>query len=550
VSGSGESAERQLAALHSEDSGWLKAVPVALGAVLCVLYLGAEVSFLGGQLGLPLDDSWIHLQFARNLAEGEGLSYNPGEMVPGTTAPLWTAVLSLFFVLPGSPLLWAKITGAVLFLGGVEAARQLSHELDLGPGLAVLAAALTAATGWLVWAAMSGMEIPLFVFLSMWGMVLHIRERRAPGRAPLSLFLFGTAVLARPEGLLLLALAVFDRLVVPVRDQHGELELERPRLGSTIWGVLAGLIVIAPVGLFNLVFSGSALPTTFAAKSTGLERFLPNLQSIYKTLGIFFREQPVLTMTAVAGCLVLVERLGRRREAGLLPALWLLGLPVAYSTLGGVLEQTLVGNFGRYYFPLFPLLAVLGVLGLERAAAALGWSLKVGKARVPLGVLALLLVVWPTASGVRRGLGRYLQSVGNVQQSDIAMAYWLKDRLPADALLAVNDVGALKFLLPNRILDLAGIINPEVPVYMRQAMNEGRDWHQGILRFLDENRPDYLVIFPAWYPRLAQLDERFRVVYSLEIPQNITMGGNELAVYATPWTRYPLRDLREGQLER
>jgi hypothetical protein len=432
----------------------------------------------------------------------------------------------------------------------VEAARQLSHELDLGPGLAVLAAALTAATGWLVWAAMSGMEIPLFVFLSMWGMVLHIRERRAPGRAPLSLFLFGTAVLARPEGLLLLALAVFDRLVVPVRDQHGELELERPRLGSTIWGVLAGLIVIAPVGLFNLVFSGSALPTTFAAKSTGLERFLPNLQSIYKTLGIFFREQPVLTMTAVAGCLVLVERLGRRREAGLLPALWLLGLPVAYSTLGGVLEQTLVGNFGRYYFPLFPLLAVLGVLGLERAAAALGWSLKVGKARVPLGVLALLLVVWPTASGVRRGLGRYLQSVGNVQQSDIAMAYWLKDRLPADALLAVNDVGALKFLLPNRILDLAGIINPEVPVYMRQAMNEGRDWHQGILRFLDENRPDYLVIFPAWYPRLAQLDERFRVVYSLEIPQNITMGGNELAVYATPWTRYPLRDLREGQLER
>ena len=41
----------------------------------------------------PLDDSWIHLQFARNLAEGRGFSYNPGVPVSGSTAPLWTLAL-------------------------------------------------------------------------------------------------------------------------------------------------------------------------------------------------------------------------------------------------------------------------------------------------------------------------------------------------------------------------------------------------------------------------------------------------------------------------
>jgi hypothetical protein len=298
--------------------------------------------------------------------------------------------------------------------------------------------------------------------------------------------------------------------------------------------------VILPVGVFNWIVSGSVLPTTFAAKSTGVQRFLPDLRAIYQILGIFFREQPLLTLVALAGCLVLVERLGRRGDAGLLPALWLLGLPLAYSTLGGVLEEVLVGNFGRYYFPLFPLVAVLGVLGLERAAVALGWSLKAGRLRVPVGVLMLLLVIWPSITGVRRGLGRYLQSVDNVQQSDVAMANWLADRLPPEAVLAVNDVGALKYLLPNRVLDLAGIISPEVPRYMRAAMQQGQDWHLGVFRFLDETRPDYLVVFPGWYPRLAELGSQFPVEHVLGIPQNITMGGSELVVYATPWTRYPL----------
>ena len=33
--------------------------------------------------GMPLDDSWIHLQFARNLAEGNGFAFNPDETRTG-----------------------------------------------------------------------------------------------------------------------------------------------------------------------------------------------------------------------------------------------------------------------------------------------------------------------------------------------------------------------------------------------------------------------------------------------------------------------------------
>jgi hypothetical protein len=53
---------------------------------------------------------------------------------------------------------------------------------------------------------------------------------------------------------------------------------------------------------------------------------------------------------------------------------------------------------------------------------------------------------------------------------------------------------------------------------------------------LERRRPDYVVIFPSWFPTLAR-DPRFRPVYTLPIQGNVTMGGNEIVVYATPWTR-------------
>ena len=82
-------------------------------------------------------------------------------------------------------------------------------------GLAALAAVLTLATSWLVWSALSGMEIPLFVLLSLWGMILHLRERSGPRPGRRSrIAVLAVAVLARPEGLLLLLLALLDRLLV------------------------------------------------------------------------------------------------------------------------------------------------------------------------------------------------------------------------------------------------------------------------------------------------------------------------------------------------
>ncbi len=503
----------------------LRLVPLGLGIVGCLVYATAEVK-LGGGPGWPLDDAWIHAEFARHLAAGEGLAFAAGDRVAGSTAPLWTALVSLGFTFGLSPLVWTKLVGVGCFLLAVVAARRLAETLGLAPGLAVLAAALTAATGWLVWGALSGLEIPLFLSLSLAGIERHVRERGGE-RLPLAPAILALAALARPEGLLLLALAAFD----------GAFATRGPASRRALAGGLAlAAAVLTPPALAYTVIGGSPLPTTFAAKAGGVARLLPEGRHLYAALGVLFRASPFLTLAAGAGVLRLAERLGTSEDRGLLPALWLVGLPVAQSLLAAP-AGSLLGNFGRYLFPLLPLAVILGLLGcqglVERVSAVI-------RRRLVLAALAAALLVPAGIELVRVG-GRFAQSVRNVQESDVAMAHWLAARLPAGAVLAAHDVGALGYFLDNPLIDLAGILDGRARAAMTAAEAAGSDWQEGLLAFLGERRPDYLVVFPRFLPFLERPDSSFRLLEDLPIADNITMGDDRLGLYATPWCRFPLR---------
>lgn len=517
-------------------------LPLLLLALLPVaLYLSTELRALAGGLGLPLDDSYIHLQFARNLARGAGLSYNPGELVTASTAPLWTALLSLLFLLPGNPLAWTQLLGVALHLGAVDASRRFARELGLGPGLAALAALLTLATYWLVWSSLAGMEVPLFTLLSLWGMILHLRERRRPQRPPLALGVLALAALARPEGLLLLALAAADALLTPSREAAG-LRLGPPRWRHLAGGLALAALALAPTLVFYQVVGGSPFPTTFAAKAGSQQGWLPDPRYLHLVFGILFKPQPFTTLLAAAGMVRLAEELGGPRDRGLLPALWVVGLPLVYSTLSPP-GKALVGNFGRYFFPLYPVVIALGLLGVERAAAALGPWWRAGRHRLPAAAALAVVLLWPTVSTLLANAGFYAANLADVETSDVRLGRWVRANVSPAAVLAVEDVGAVKFLAPNRVIDLSGLVTPEM-VAMARAAATPRDpgGDLGVLRFLEARRPDLLAAFTTWRPGLTADRSRFRPVLRLTVPGNITMASDELVLYSTPWNRFPLPD--------
>jgi len=182
---------------------------------------------------------------------------------------------------------------------------------------------------------------------------------------------------------------------------------------------------------------------------------------------------------------------------------------------------------------------VLGVLGvavtLDGLPARLRWR---GGAIAWLRSKGVLLLL-PGIVALFTGAERYLQNVRDIESGDVRLARWLQPRLPPAAVLAVDDIGALKFLLPNRVLDLAGIVSPRVHAYARRSAARTGSFCPGVLAFVRDERPDYLAIFPRHHSCFP--DAEFPPLLRLEVPDNVTLGESTIVLHATPWTRQPLR---------
>ena len=115
------------------------------------------------------------------------------------------------------------------------------------------------------------------------------------------------AVLARPEGLLLLLLAVLDRLLSFTGGEEG-LHWRPPAPGTLVAGAAFAACALAGPLLFYTWAGGSILPTTYAAKGGGGLRLLPDFHYLFNVVGVFFRLQPWMTLLAGAGAVSLAER--------------------------------------------------------------------------------------------------------------------------------------------------------------------------------------------------------------------------------------------------
>lgn len=220
--------------------------------------------------GFPIDDAWIHAVFARNVVEGQGFAFNPGEPIGGSTAPLWTLAMAGSYAVSGNMVWGTKALGAILYLAGILCCMVLVYQLTSEVASAVLAGVLVALLRFYVWGAVGGMEIPLYVVLSMGGLALFLAAGNSSSRwlGLASTGLFGLAALARPE---CLALVVVAALVV-VSD--GFERFPRPSewlsLGRKSLPHLAVLaLIMLPAVLFNLRTVSTPMPNTFNAKVGG-----------------------------------------------------------------------------------------------------------------------------------------------------------------------------------------------------------------------------------------------------------------------------------------
>ena len=95
------------------------------------------------------DDEMVSMRYAKNLAEGHGLVWNPGgERVEGYTNLFWVLYLAVIHLLPVDPSkisVLVQLTGALLLLANLVVVKRIAGELSGGSTFVSLAAVLLTA---------------------------------------------------------------------------------------------------------------------------------------------------------------------------------------------------------------------------------------------------------------------------------------------------------------------------------------------------------------------------------------------------------------------
>ena len=248
-----------------------RVVPILAAETLLLSSIYLYFCHRAGPFGFPLDDSWIHAHFARNIAEGRGIVYNPGQHVT-STAMLYSMLLSGMYALTKAPVANAVALGLLLHSFGAILVYSTARWLALSEALALVAATVFAAVPRLLWGALSGMEVPLYVFLVCLGVYWHVRYRVNDGiRAYLPTLAFGLAALARPECAALVGCSLGERLISYLRFERNDLHWVRVARSVPVHAAVF-CAVIAPVALYNMQSYQKPLPPAFYAKTRSVER--------------------------------------------------------------------------------------------------------------------------------------------------------------------------------------------------------------------------------------------------------------------------------------
>jgi hypothetical protein len=485
------------------------------------LYLGGLVQC--GRLGFPLDDGWIHQTYARNLARSGRLAYEPGTTSLGSTSPLWTLLLGFGYLLGLSPFPWTYVLGAACWLligwtGMMLAARLFPGQRSVAPwvGLACL-------LEWhMVWAAFSGMETALFTFLA-----LLLIERYAARAHPFMMGLIGgLTVLARPEGVLLVGLVgAWSLLELASRSQRGRVAWKEHLALSTV-DMAAGLVILlVPYLVFNEVVSGQLFPNTFYAKQAEYQALL--VQPVWTRLWIVLRRTlvgaqvvliPGFVWQAVRGWRVRAsaaedEAAPLPRGAGLLPICWWALYFVLYAVRLPVDYQ-----YGRYLMPTIPVLLIYGISGSA-------YWLRPRSSRMAVRVLSRAAMIATAAlllAFLWIGGRTYAGDVCMINGEMVNVALWLDAHTAPDALIAAHDIGAIGYFGRRPLLDLAGLVTPEVVPFIRDE--------DSLLEFVVSEGADYVVTFPSWYPQMVA-DDRLSLVYQTRCQITRQRGEDNMAVY-------------------
>jgi hypothetical protein len=436
----------------------------AFGLLLAafLLYAGLFIyrtSFVvGGERYFSLfDDAMISMKYARNLAHGYGLVWNPGgERVEGYTNPLWVAYMAMIHLLPiaaSKTSLVVQITAAALLALNLVFVRAMALEAtDGSEPVALGAVALTASylpiNNW----SLQGMEVSVLLPIVSACLWLALRSMSDGRFRAASYVLLGAGTLVRadmvvPLGALAIFLAAADRAH---RREH------------VAWASAALLFFMGLQTAFRIWYFGDLLPNTYYLKLTGY----PVLLRISRGAFVLARFVWTFNVLLFAAPLVLLARKDRR--AALL--LWMFAAQLAYSVYVGGDAWEYWGGSNRYLSIAMPgffvaLSASLFIVG-DSLVNAINLQSAAARSRANALVFFLAIIVTIISANSIHGAAAWAEvllvrpplhtGTGDENHQEVEEALALRAITSDDATIAVTRAGTIPYFADRPGIDLLG----------------------------------------------------------------------------------------------
>jgi hypothetical protein len=211
-------------------------------------------------------------------------------------------------------------------------------------------------------------------------------------------------------------------------------------------------------------------------------------------------------------------RQDRRTLLLIVPVLWSIGLIALYAARLPAYYQ-----HGRYVIPALPAFIVVGVAGTIQLISAARKSVMGRVLTRSLAISTGLAIIF----FFFQGAGVYARDVSIIDQEMVASAHWIKDNIPLDQMLAIHDIGAVGYFAPRPILDLAGLVSPEIIPFIN---DENSLW-----QWLQKNNARYLMAFPDQVPGDDTNDSHLCPVFTTGGQASIQVGGPNMTIYELTW---------------
>jgi hypothetical protein len=520
---------RLVTTLRARENALHWAFVTALTLAVAAAFYVPALRATRGDWPAPLDDVFIHFDFARSTARGHPFEWIAGQgYSSGETSVLYPFVLAAGYGAGFRGLglgVWAAIVACASL---VTVMRSLRTLVQPAPAWVPFAAAVPlVSVGVLDWSWFSGMEVALFgaALLRLLVAVKRAREvsptarRAAAWRAGA----WGaTLVLLRPE-----AVVVVAPLAVLVARGAGAQPAWRALLRTGAPAALASAAVL----MANFYLTGDAQSAGARLKLLSANPYLSDVDRarelvmnlVYVDLKVLEtyltaspRMWPLLPSLAVAA-------LFTRRTRGL-----------AAACLSGALMWTLLVSWNgaarfqnfRYYMPALALVLVasaLGLAGLSRSRA--------GRA---LGLAVLAAGVALAAARVPPQIALFRDASANIHDQQVEVGRRLARRMAVGARVLVGDAGAIPYLADRGAIDALGLGGYRRMPFVEAATHGEAAMLELVERLPPGERPDLLALYPGWFARTTALFGT--EIDHVTITNNVICGGVTKRIYAADWS--------------